>query len=92
MSARLLRVLGSLFLLSLWGFVNVLPDDVRALELGKVAALQFQTSDVAYYANIAQTAFWSRFGMSTGLLVVLLILSGGCRCGASSPSSRRSPP
>ncbi len=74
MSARLPRVLGSLLLLSIWGFSNVFPDESRGLELGKAAALQFRSSDAAYYASLARTAFWSHFEMSTGLLVVLLVI------------------
>ena len=73
MTAGLLRVVGSVLLLSFWSFATFVQDDVRGLELGKVAALQLRASDAAYYASIAQTAFWSRFGMGTGLLVVLLL-------------------
>ncbi len=74
MTAGLLRVVGSVLLLLVWGFATFVPDDVRGLELGKVAALQLRASDAAYYASVAQTAFWSRFGMGTGLLVVLLLV------------------
>ena len=73
MTAGHLRVVGSVLLLSFWSFATFTSDDVRGLELGKVAALQLRASDAAYYASIAQTAFWSRFGMGTGLLVLLLV-------------------
>ncbi len=74
MNGHFPRVLGTSALLALWGFTNFLPNEIRTLELGKIASVQFEASDVSYLSEALQCACWSRFGFTTAMLILLLVL------------------
>lgn len=66
------RIVLSFAATTIYGLVNAIAAPVKTLALGQTAGLQFASSDAAYVAGTAMTAFWTRLGVSSLVLVLVL--------------------